>query len=403
MYRHPGAVGSNTAGIHTKLESIVLPSKYIVGVLAVPRLVSGAQDKRLGSIFGPLAEIVERRRVPDDLEHDLGNLDRVRRWTFKGRLVGVEDVWSFDGVGDVGFVVGAVQVDSVPTAVLWSASGRAPSGKILRWKKNIRPDPVANAVGEMHGIHAGILARSKIIAPKVGAGIASETGLGRQIPRSLGRRSQGSIAEEHAESRLKGLDQVLARRHIVSDKPALGLGSESVIKNEAIGDLLQPLVASVPRLKVQVRRPVIGKVGAVATGSAGRQGGNVGEWHRGVEGVAAHYLMLMGRWDGSGVDQRVNAVDNQLVAAKPKHGRPCAIERREPSWGQCWNHKLGRRCRRRRRAIICSRKHPQHGNGNADSCDHGNGLLSRTPSLIENELRIDGNLREGSRPSWRGT
>lgn len=68
---------TKTAAVHEFLESIALPPKDIVGVLGIARLVAVAQNKGLRAVGGPLAFVVERRCVPDNLEHNLGDLDGV--------------------------------------------------------------------------------------------------------------------------------------------------------------------------------------------------------------------------------------------------------------------------------------------------------------------------------------
>ena len=54
-------------GIHGLLESISLPAKDVVAVLAVPGLVAGAEDERLRAVGWPVGFVVEFGGVPDDL------------------------------------------------------------------------------------------------------------------------------------------------------------------------------------------------------------------------------------------------------------------------------------------------------------------------------------------------
>ena len=51
-----------------------------------------------------------------DLEHDLGDLDRVGRGACAADAGAREGLGAGDGVGDVGFVVGRVEVLAVPAA-----------------------------------------------------------------------------------------------------------------------------------------------------------------------------------------------------------------------------------------------------------------------------------------------
>ena len=79
----------------------------------------------------------------------------------------------------------------------------------------------------------------------------------------------------------------------------------------------------------QVGGPVVGKVLAVAAGSATRQLSNVFKRHASIESIATNDLVLMGRGNRPGVDERVDSVDHELVTAEAEHGRPGSVEGRE--------------------------------------------------------------------------
>ncbi len=80
------AGGAEAAAVHGSLQSIVLPSKNVIRVLAVARagsvsdtrseqkvslgpilLVSGAEVEGLRAVLGPNRLVVVRARIPDDL------------------------------------------------------------------------------------------------------------------------------------------------------------------------------------------------------------------------------------------------------------------------------------------------------------------------------------------------
>ena len=81
-------------------------------MLAVPRAVTHRVHKRL-SLVGPDGLVVELPRVPHYFVHELRETDGVAGWT---RARGLEG--SRGGIGDVGFVVGGVDVFAVPAAAV---------------------------------------------------------------------------------------------------------------------------------------------------------------------------------------------------------------------------------------------------------------------------------------------
>lgn len=73
--------------------------------------VTHAVDEWVGTVFGPQILVVEFPGVPHHLVHDLGKPDRVRRWTWAGRLK-ASATW----VGNVRLVVRAIKVLPIPTS-----------------------------------------------------------------------------------------------------------------------------------------------------------------------------------------------------------------------------------------------------------------------------------------------
>lgn len=66
------AIGAHAAlGIvHSLLERVVFPAKYVVAMLAVPSVVACAQDEGLRSIGRPIGFVVKFAGIPDDLQMD---------------------------------------------------------------------------------------------------------------------------------------------------------------------------------------------------------------------------------------------------------------------------------------------------------------------------------------------
>lgn len=112
------ALGAVAPGpVHGALQRVALPAKDVVAVLAEARVVARAEHKRLRpAVLRPLGPVVELRRVPDHLVHELRDPHRVgcRAGAAQGQEVG----WARDGVCDVVAVVGEVEVLAVPAAVV---------------------------------------------------------------------------------------------------------------------------------------------------------------------------------------------------------------------------------------------------------------------------------------------
>ena len=233
-------------------------------------------------------------------------------------------------------VIGAVEVHAVPA----------------RREQDVGPDPVARAVGEVHRVDGGILARPEEIPAVVGRVVAPEARLRRQVPRALRLGPERRVAKEHAEPRRERSRLVLPG-DVVDQHAAVDAAGEGLVAKEGLEarrELRHALVGAVAGAEVEVRGPVVGEVVAVAACCAGRVVGNVGQRHRLVESVATDDLVLVRGWDGAGVDQRIDAVDDELVAAEPEHGWTRAIVgweggrikiRRELSWGHMAWARLG--------------------------------------------------------------
>jgi hypothetical protein len=141
-----------TRRIHSLLQRLVFPSKYVIGVLAVASVVTVAEIEGVAAVRGPVSLVVELGRVPDNLEHELGNLDRVSRGAGGS---GSEEVCGSGGrVSDVVLVVGAVEVDAVPasTGLLVIHIVREAMGS-LRWEEDVGTDATGTcALGERLGV-----------------------------------------------------------------------------------------------------------------------------------------------------------------------------------------------------------------------------------------------------------
>ena len=132
------AAGARAPGVHAALQRVALPPKHVVGVLSVPGRVARREHERLRAVGRPLGFVVEGCGVPDDLcrvrglvglvmvckgwgadlEHDLGDLDWVGGGACAADAGACEGLGAGDGVGDVGLVVGRVEVLAVPAAAV---------------------------------------------------------------------------------------------------------------------------------------------------------------------------------------------------------------------------------------------------------------------------------------------
>jgi hypothetical protein len=77
----------------------------------------------------------------------------VRGRTFSGDAGAGERCRAFDGICDVGLVVGAVEIDTVPAAVCESVIAKEASGDHLRWVQDVRANTAwAWVLGEAFSI-----------------------------------------------------------------------------------------------------------------------------------------------------------------------------------------------------------------------------------------------------------
>jgi hypothetical protein len=98
-----------------------------------------AEIEGVAAVRRPVSLVVELGRVPDNLEHELGNLDRVSRGA--GRAGGEEVCGARGGVCDVVLVVGAVEIDAIPaSAGLLVMSCVRRRWETLRWEEDIGAD-----------------------------------------------------------------------------------------------------------------------------------------------------------------------------------------------------------------------------------------------------------------------
>jgi hypothetical protein len=131
---------------------------------------------------------------------------------------------------------------------------------------------------------------------------------------------------------LEGGHLILAAGDVVDDEATLGSRGVLVIEelpasfvstpvapnlistafHIPVGNLRNTLVASVPGLEVQIRRPVVRQVIRITARRARSQIGDVSLRHRGVERVASHNLMHVRRRGLARVDQRVDPINHDL-------------------------------------------------------------------------------------------
>jgi len=83
--------------------------------------------------------------------------------------------------------------------------------------------------------------------------------------------------------------------------------------------LLHPLESAVLGAEVQIRGPVVGKVLAEHAARARGLLRHVFGRHGGVEVVASHNLVHVRGRDLAGIDEGVQAVDDDVAAAEPQH------------------------------------------------------------------------------------
>jgi hypothetical protein len=132
----------------------------------------------------------------------------------------------------------------------------------------------------------------------------------------------------------KRLDLALPGRDVIHDQAPLGLCCEMVVKQQSarvkkkkansslatpdipVGCLRHSLVAAIASAEVHIRSPVVGPIFFIATGRAGGYFRNVGRGHRYVERITPDDLVQVRGRREAGVHEGVDAVDDDLVAAK---------------------------------------------------------------------------------------
>lgn len=83
-------------------------------MLPISSVITVAEVEGVAAVSGPISLVVERRRIPDNLEHELGDLDGVGR---RASGAGREEVGGAGGgIGNMILMVGAVEVDAVPAS-----------------------------------------------------------------------------------------------------------------------------------------------------------------------------------------------------------------------------------------------------------------------------------------------
>ena len=135
------------------------------------------------------------------------------------------------------------------------------------------------------------------------------------------------IPDQHAEARLERRDP----RHAVIRRDVIH-GDAALSGQALVGELGHSLVRPVTGLEVHDGGPVVGQViGKGAAGASGRVDEVVGrKVHRRLERVASDDLVEMGRRHGAGANEGVKAVDDELRALEPEHGRDTRRRRDSP-------------------------------------------------------------------------
>src|SRR3569833_1174503 len=103
------------------------------------------------------------------------------------------------------------------------------------------------------------------------------------------------------------------------------------VAQKSIRVLRDAVVRAVARLEVQQSRPVVGRVLGELAGRARGLRANIPR-HGGVERIPSFYLMHVGAGDGTGLDDGVEALDDQLAAseAQVSLGGPGERDERSP-------------------------------------------------------------------------
>lgn len=240
-------------------------------------------------------------------------------------------------IGDVGFVVRGVEVLAIPAAAGMSVPKVSVSliaESYLRREGDRRPDPAfALLQRQVRGVVAGTRGASEGILLDVAVAPVAEL-----LLLSLGF-AEHRVTDQHSESlsdsglghpwgrayqsippthllECRHLCLAVVRRNIVHCDALIALQAE-------VDHLRHSLERPVPRLEVQIGGPVVGEVLAECAACAGRLLGGIhdGGIHAGVERVAPDDLVVVRRPDHPGVDQGIEAFDDELRASEPQHRR----------------------------------------------------------------------------------
>ena len=265
-------------------------------------------EEGLGAVGGPERLVGELGHVPHELVHDLGELDGVRSRA-AAATVGTAVAAR---VGDVGLVVGGVEVLAVPAGGEDDGLTHHLAGRVG---------------GDVDGVGAGAGGTAdKLVVVGRGPATVADAALV-----NLGGVGFGGVARDHAEALLEGrgpaAGDVVDVKTAVVDELALGT---------AVARLPDAVVRAVLVLEEHDGRPVVGLVlGEGARGAGGLAGKIVAIGvHGDVERVTTDDLVKMGREEHARVDDGVDTVDGQLRASKSEHALGGGILRQERHGGE---------------------------------------------------------------------
>ena len=272
--------------------------------------VTHGPDEGLGAILGPVVGVVELSGVEHDLVHDLRDLDGVGG---RAGATGLEGTRR--GIRNVVLVVRGVEGLAVP------ASGESDGHT---------PATAAGLLGESGGVAAS--ARSAAEGRLLVVVLASVAELAGDL---LGV-SVGSIADEHAEALIKlDLRLIHVNNSDINVLETYGLEGRDLVRSPVASDVVHGhasldlsetkigkdgnvLEGSIAGTEVEVGSPVVREILGERASRAGRVSGWVeaGGVHGSVERVTADDLVHMRSREGTGVDERVDAVQRELRASE---------------------------------------------------------------------------------------
>lgn len=212
------------------------------------------------------------------------------RWAF---AYGFE--CAFSRVRDMALMIRTVGVHTIPAG--GKSDGRAYAS-------------LAEPFRELLGVYCRCARRAALVIAGTEATMA-------ELPLLILARLQGSVAHKHTEARFecRHVGLAVVRRDVIDCDAA-------VATEPYVGELGDALVGTVASTEVQDGGPVVGEVLGERAAGAGRVLDKVvcGRVHVGRERVAAHDLVHMRRADNAWVDERVEALDDELRAAEADHG-----------------------------------------------------------------------------------